>query len=88
LPQQGGLRDRLHRQHVPRDRRFDQGVADIGAERDVVAGKQRRCRIAAEVDPLLEVPAEGLMTLRKRPVKTSVEKEAAGHALVRPAGQE
>lgn len=88
VPQERRLRHCLHRYHIARQDRLDQGVEHIGLPSGLVTYQRSRPRMPTEEDPLIEIPAECLATLRPRPVQAAVEEEAAGEALGCASSQE
>ena len=81
VTQQDRLRDLAHLQHVAGHHGLDQGIGDVAFPVGLVFRERRRPGIAAVVEPLLQIPAEGVAALGIVPVRAAVQKEPAGEAL-------
>ena len=84
MAQQDRLGDLAHLEHVAGKDRFDEGVGDVALPGRLVFREGCGPRIAAEVDPLLQIPAEGVTALGIPPVIAAMQEEPAGQALGQP----
>jgi len=84
MAQQDRLGDLAHLEHIAGEDRFDEGIGDVALPGRFIFREGCGPRIAAEVDPLLQVPAEGGTALRIPPVVAAMQKEPAGHTLGQP----
>ena len=84
MAQQNRFGDLAHLEHIAGKDRFDEGIGDVALPGQFVVCEGCGSGIAAEIDPLLQTPAEGGAALRIPPVVAAMQEKSAGQALGQP----